>query len=238
MAKEVTPAKEGWEWRPLESKGKPAKELDYYDCPYSNDLEYEDFSKEFLIKLLRAGQKWYLSMALIWWAEVSKKIGQKEANELLPEVWETLAKSCMPLYYPLLGPNYKTADDFKTLEECMKAAHLPPDGGVDKGEWRGTLIWEDANHAVATVYYCYLLEYFESIGAEDTICALCQVAEPRGAEAYFTHPNIKVTGIKVPPRKNPGGPFDDINPCCIWDYRLTDKPQPRGVDREREERRT
>jgi len=167
-------------------------------------------------------------MAICWWFKVGEKIGRKEANELLPEVWESLANSTMPMYVPLLGPEFKSVDDLKTVKECLKAGHLPPDGGIDKWLFKGHVEWEDDNLCVATVTHCVLLQYFETIDATDTICELCHVAEPRGAEAYFIHPNIKVTGLKVPPKKNPGDPNE---PCCIWEYRMMDTPQPRGVGR-------
>jgi hypothetical protein len=104
-------------WDEAESKGRPLKELDYYNCPFSTDLELEDFSKEFLIKLMRTWEQWYISMALLWWAAIGEKCGQEAANELLPEVWEKLAQQGMPMYVPLLGPKYKTVDDLKTLKD-------------------------------------------------------------------------------------------------------------------------
>lgn len=223
-----TAAEEKGIWREEESKGRPEKELDYYDCPFSTDIELEDFSKEFLVKLMRIWTNWYIGMALMWWAKVGEKFGQEAANELLPEVWENLAKQGMPAYLPLLGGDYKSVDDLKTVKECLHLGHLPPDGGIDKLLWRGTVRWETDNHCVATVTHCVLLEYFESIGATDTIKWLCQVAEVRGAEAYFVHPNIKVTGLKVPPRKKSADPNE---PCCIWEYRMMDTPQPRGEGR-------
>ena len=46
------------------SKGRPDKELDYYDCPFSTEMKWEDFSKEFLIKLLGMWQDWNMAQAL------------------------------------------------------------------------------------------------------------------------------------------------------------------------------
>ena len=213
-----------------ESKGRPKGELDYYDCPFSTDVELEDFSKEFLIKQMRIWQMWYRSMALCWWAKVGEKFGKEAANELLPEVWDGLGQG-MPMYLPLLGPNYKSAEDIKTVREGMKMANLPIDGGVDKTLFEGAVKWENDNLCTVTMAHCAMMEYFEALGEMKTVEWLCQVACPRGTEAYVVNPNIKVTGIKVPPRKKSDDPKD---PWCIWEYRMMDKPQPRGKGRRRE----
>ena len=213
-----------------ESKGRPLGELDYYDCPFSTEVELEDFSKDFLIRQMRIWQLWYRSMALIWWAKVGEKFGTDAANEMLPEVWDELGQG-MAMYAPLLGPNYKSAEDIKTLEDGIKMANVPIDGGVDKTLFEGTVKWENKDLLYVTMTHCAMLEYFETIGEFKTAEWLCQVACPRGTEAYVVNPNIRVTGIKVPPRKESDGPNE---PWCIWEYRMMDEPQPRGKGRKRE----
>lgn len=215
----------GIDWKT--SRGRPTKEMDYFDCPFSTDVQYEDFSKEFLIKLLRIWIKWFTEMPLLWREKVTAKFGEEIANDMMIECWEELAQRGMEWYVPLFGPNYKTMNDIKTLNDCAKLALLTPDGGMERKYFTPEVEWENENHAVATVNHCVLLEYFESIGAVDAIEALCQRSEVRGTEAYFGNPCVRVTGVKIPPRKNPR-PGD---PCCIWDYKMLDKPQPRGKGR-------
>jgi hypothetical protein len=225
MAKKLPKAKTGWAWQPEKSKGRPDKELDYYDCPFSTELKWEDFSKEFLIKLLGIWQDWNMTQAFTWISEVGKRFGTRAADELMPAVWENLAKSSMHMFVPLLGPNYKTVDDIKTMEDGIKIGQLPPDGGLDRVLFKGTVEWRSPKVCITTVTHCVLLEAFEATNQVESCLQLCHVAEPRGAEAYFVHPNIRVTGIKLPPRKSPN------DPCCVWEYRMTDKPQPRGPGR-------
>ncbi len=207
------------------SKGRPDKELDYYDCPFSTEMKWEDFSKEFLIKVLGMWQDWNMAQALTWISEVGKRFGTRAADELMPAVWEELAKSSMPMFVPLLGPNYKTVDDIKTMEDGIKMGQLPPDGGLDRNLFAGNVEWQSPEVCITTVTHCVLLELFEATNQVESCLQLCHVAEPRGAEAYFVNPNIRVTGIKLPPRKSQN------DPCCIWEYRMTDTPQPRGPGR-------
>jgi hypothetical protein len=65
------------------------------------------------------------------------------------------------------------------------------------------------------------MEFLERTNQPERIHAMCHVAEPRGAEAYFVDPRIKVTGLNIPPRKDPG----PDEPYCIWEYRMMDEPQ-------------
>jgi len=208
-----------------ESRGRPKGEMDYFDCPFSNDVDFEDFSKEFLIKLLKLWMNWYISMAMIWWVKVGDIIGKKAADKLLPEVWEALAKDGMEPFVQMLGPKYKTVADIKTLEEGLKASLLVPDGALNKNLWDGHTIWKGPDRVITCVTHCVMMEFYEGIDSVESCKELCEVAEVRGGEAYFIHPNIKVTALKMPPRKSPDEPF------CVWEYRMMDKPQPRGPGR-------
>jgi len=208
-----------------ESRGRPKGEMDYFDCPFSNDVDFEDFSREFLVKLLKLWMDWYISMAMIWWVKVGEIVGKKEADKLLPEVWEAAAKGGMEPFIQMLGPNYKTVDDIKTLEDGLKASLLVPDGALNKNLWDGHTIWKGQDRVLTCVTHCVLMEFFEAIDSVESCEELCQVAEPRGAEAYFIHPNVRVRALKMPPRKSPDEPF------CVWEYRMMDKPQPRGKGR-------
>ena len=208
-----------------ESRGRPKEEMEYFDCPFSNDVDFEDFSKDFLVKLLKLWMDWYISMAMIWWIKVGEIIGKKEADKLLPEVWEAAAEGGMEPFIQMLGPSYKTRDDIKTLEEGLKASLLVPDGALNKNLWDGHTIWKGPGHVLTCVTHCVLMEFFEGIDSVESCEELCQVAEVRGAEAYFIHPNVRVTALKMPPRKHPDEPF------CVWEYKMMDEPQPRGPGR-------
>jgi len=48
-------------------------ELNDYSGPYRHDLQWEDFSKDFLIKLMYAWQRAYLRLNAFWYQAVSPK---------------------------------------------------------------------------------------------------------------------------------------------------------------------
>ena len=131
------------------------------------------------------------------------------------------------MYIPLLGPNYRTVDDIKTLQDAMRVGLLAPDGALDKTLYAGRTLWTSPDRFLTIVTHCVMMEYFEGINDVEACLQVCHIAEPRGAEAGFIHPNLKVTGIKIPPRKS----GDPNEPFCIWEYRLMDEPQPRGPGR-------
>jgi len=71
------------------------------------------------------------------------------------------------------------------------------------------------DHAIVTFYTCptlFALEK-EGTGREKRIC---QELEPRimALIAHYFNPDMKVTGLKVPPRTS----YSDV--CCQWEYKL------------------
>jgi hypothetical protein len=215
-AKEPPKAKEGWPWQPEKSKGRPEKELDYYDCPFSIDIELEDFSKEFLIKLMKNWRTWYMTMNLVWYVLVQEQLGTEKAGRIMIDVWLKTTEAEMEKYIPLIGENYKTKDDLKTIEDSIKIAVMPPDGTIDKTLFAGSLDWEDEEHAKSVIHHCAMLETFEAMDNLEPLKLLCNIQEPVCSEAYFINPRVKMLPIKQPPRKSPD------EPCCIWEFKMMD----------------
>ncbi|HUV53158.1 MAG TPA: hypothetical protein VMW64_08830, partial [Dehalococcoidia bacterium] len=56
------------------------KELKDYSGPYKHDLKWEDFSKEFLVKLMKSWQGAYLGIQGAWIQVVSEKYGSEAAD--------------------------------------------------------------------------------------------------------------------------------------------------------------
>ena len=55
----------------------------------------------------------------------------------------------------------------------------------------------------------------ERLGAPpERIKWVCHVVEPQAVAKYLNNPKIKVTPLKLPPRKSP----DEI--CCQWEFKL------------------
>lgn len=219
VPKKLPKAKEGWPWQPEKSKGRPEKELDYYDCPFSIDIELEDFSKEFLIKLMKIWRSWYMDMNLIWYALVEQELGTEKTGKIMIDVWLKTTAADMEKYIPLLGPNYKSKDDLKTIEDSIKMGVLPPDGTIDKTLFAGSFDWENDKHAKSVIHHCVMLETFEALDNLAPLKQLCKVQEPVCSEAYFMNPKVKMLEIKTnttSPRKSKD------EPCCIWEFKLVD----------------
>jgi hypothetical protein len=74
---------------------------------------------------------------------------------------------------------------------------------------------KDKDHAIVTCRTCPTLFSLEKegTGREKLIC---QEIEPKmmSMMAHYFNSNIKVTGLKVPPRTS----YGDI--CCQWEYKL------------------
>ena len=213
---EIPKAKEGFPWDIDKSKGRPEKELDYYDCPFSIDVELEDFSKEWLIKLMKLWRSWYMTMNLVWYVLVEEKLGTQVAGRIMIDVWLKTTEAEMEKFIPMIGKDYKTKDDLKTIEDSIKIAVLPPDGTIDKTLFAGSFDWEDDENANSVIHHCAMREFFEAMDNEAPMKQLCTIQEPVCSEAYFINPRVKMLEVKTGPRKSKD------EPCCIWDFKLMD----------------
>jgi len=70
-------------------------ELNDYSGPYKHDLVFEDFSKEFLIKLMLQWRRQYLRASGYWWEGIHKRTSLELADEIQLEVWNRIgARQC------------------------------------------------------------------------------------------------------------------------------------------------
>ena len=118
-------------------------ELEDYSCPFKPDLTFEDFSKDFLLKLMTGWQFAWLRMADAW--------------------------------YEIRSPN----------------------------------------HVIMTILQCRSLISFER-EAPHMIEPTCYRLEERVMRAYLVNPRIKVTPLKLPPRRS----RDEA--ACIWEFTMQD----------------
>jgi hypothetical protein len=65
-------------------------ELTDYSGPYKHDLRFEDFSKDFLIKMMTQWQRAYLRLSSIWYEKVMEKFGMDAADDCNLDVWLTV----------------------------------------------------------------------------------------------------------------------------------------------------
>ncbi|MFA4835763.1 MAG: hypothetical protein WC749_06835, partial [Dehalococcoidia bacterium] len=97
---------------------------------------------------------------------------------------------------------------------CMKALRLSP--GFLTGFFNWDIDLKSPSHAIVTVNRCPSLFYFEREG-EGRDFRICHELEGPTFQAYanYFNPAIKVTPLKLPPRKS-----QDDFPCCVWEWKL------------------
>jgi hypothetical protein len=181
-------------------------ELEDLSGPFNPDLKFEDFSKSFLLRLMRAWQQAWLIMEGSWYDAVKEKCGAEVADACNLKAWLSIGERVNPRF--LKVGNIK----LNTVLDSLKALQLPLDntvGGIFPVEYE--II--NPNHVIATVRKCLSLEYFER-EVPERIQPMCHEIEPLIFAKYLINPQIKVTALKLPPRKSP----DEI--ACQWEYKL------------------
>jgi len=78
-----------------------------------------------------------------------------------------------------------------------------------------TIDLKNDDHAILTFHTCPLLLSLEKEGSGRERL-ICQEFEPNTKRriAHYFNPNIRVTGLKIPPRTD----YNDC--CCQWEYKL------------------
>jgi hypothetical protein len=180
-------------------------ELVDYSGKFDPKFSRDKFARETLLKLLKAYSEYILRIDGFWYLTVMNKWGNDEAFDCDVRVWEKLIRYEMKAISSLLNIR---GNDVVTV---MKAIQVSP--------WMSIYEYEidvkNNDHAIVTIYACPTLFALEKerIGREKLIC---QELEPKimGMMAHYFNPDIKVTGLKVPPRTS----YKDI--CCQWEFRL------------------
>ena len=182
-------------------------EMNDYSGEFKPDLRWEDFSKDFLISLIRETAGAYTRIDEIWYSKVAPLLGEEKAFDLELAVWDRVAEVTVPKFARLGGV------EVKDIVDVLKVWQLCPDGtlaGVFDAEYE----IRDRDHVIFTITRCRILELFERKMPE-RIVPVCQKAEQAGMESYFRTfiPDVVVTPLKLPPRKSP----DEIP--CKWEFR-------------------
>ncbi len=180
------------------------RSVDYsgkFDPEFSNDK----FTRETLLKLLKAYNEYILRIDGYWYLTVMDKWGNDEAFDCDVKVWERAQLYEVKLISQILNVQ---GDDVATL---MKYMQVSPWMWIYKYD----IDLKSPNHGVMTIHHCPTLLSLEKegTGREKLIC---QEMEPKvmGIMAHYFNPDIKVTGLKLPPRTD----YDDC--CCQWEFKL------------------
>ena len=184
------------------------KELVDYSGKFDPQFSYDKFTKETLLKLLKAYSEYMLRIDGFWYLTVMNKWGNDEALDCDIKVWDKGKPWEMRTISSLLNVH---GDDIAAL---MKYIQVCP--------WMWIYPYEidlkNPNHAVLTVNDCPTLLTIEKEGTGREKL-LCHEAEPKvlGIMAHFFNPRIQVIPLKLPPRT-------DYSDCsCQWEFKLESK---------------
>jgi hypothetical protein len=182
------------------------KEMNDYSGPFNPNLTFDDFSKEFLLKLMHVWQYGWLHMTEAWYNAVKQRYGVDVANECETQAWETIGERVNPRFAKVANI------ELNTVLDSLKCLQLPLDnttGGLFPAEAKVI----NPNHVIWTIPRCRSLEFFEAKEPE-RIRHVCHINEKKIIERYLVNRKIKVTPLKLPPRKSP----DEI--ACQWEFKL------------------
>ena len=183
------------------------KELKYYSGPYNHHLKWEDFSKEFLVKLMKSWQGAYLGIQGAWIQVVSEKYGSDAADDCALQALLIQADRMIPVWIEL--GNIK----LNTVLDSLKVIQLAPDGHTESELFGGEVEIKNPNDVISITTKCITCEFLEAF-APEKIQQLCYKMEQPVMESFLHNPKIKVTPLERPPRKSPDQPF------CRWHLKI------------------
>jgi len=183
------------------------EELRDYRGEFKPDLKMEDFSKDALVRLWQAGGKLYLGLDGIWYSLIKERFGEQMALELDAEVWRRNT--------PLEVRRVREAMNIHGEDVAAVFKTYQCDPGVT-GVAEIECELKNKNHGILTFKRCLSLEYFERHGETALQKFACEVLDMKEIESYahLFNPNIKVTPLKLPPRKSK----DEI--ACQWEFKI------------------
>ena len=188
-------------------------ELNDYSGPFKPDLKPEDFSREGLIRWLRAAARIYGGIDQLWHGLLIEELGQEKADELQMKMWYRKGGGCDLEVKSLTQEMNFSGDDVAShlkMYQLLPFMQLFMDIEYDL---------KDRNHALMTVRRCAALGHYEKTGEMERLRQLCtgleQVGFQEGARRF--NPKMKVTALKLPPRESK----DDI--CCQWEFKTEEE---------------
>src|SRR4030042_2059997 len=93
------------------------RELDDLSGPFDPNLKFEDFSKNFLLKIMAEWQWAWLIMAGSWYDAIRKRCGAEIANACEEEAWVTVGERVNPRYAKIGNIQLNTVLD--SLKACQ-----------------------------------------------------------------------------------------------------------------------
>lgn len=181
-----------------------------YTHPIEDRVQYEKFSKEFLLKLMKLWQYHWEAFQtyLIKLGREMEGIGPEKTIQLQARVLETVTPAIMEKIAEL------ATVDVNTVEGRCKAGTL----GIDTLWEKYPNHWEvkSDNEVHLSFDRCAVIEENKVHNIRE-LHLVCKDMEPRYAAAYMNYPNaqrkVKVTMLKVP--ESTTEPVLG-EPLCVW----------------------
>jgi hypothetical protein len=201
--------KEKAEANKQETKAKQVKkEIDDYSGEFIPDLQFENFSKEGLIKLAKSWSLYLLILHWGWREVVNERHGFEEEFQCWLQAWLKAGPRAAERMAKMMNiPERNVIGYFKELQ-------LDPTFPMYRFKHTFEII--NPNLGYITVDRCPALDVWEKEGNTELIQRCCHDLEPptfTQTGRYF-HPNLKCIPLKLPPRKSP----DEV--ACQWEVRI------------------
>ncbi|MCX6000832.1 MAG: DUF6125 family protein [Chloroflexi bacterium] len=176
-----------------------------YSGPFDSAFSHDKLAKETLLKLLHAYNDYMLRIDGFWYLTVMNKWGNDQAFDCDVAVWEKAQRWEMNRMTSVLNIH---GDDVATL---MKYFQVSPWMHI----YTSVIEVKNPNRGQLTIAHCPTLISLEKEGTGRERL-ICQELEPRLMDimAHFFNTRIRVTALKVPPRKT----YSDC--CCQWQFTL------------------
>jgi hypothetical protein len=181
------------------------KQLYDYSGDYDPSFNHVRLSKESLVELLHTYSDYIRRLDGNWYLSVMNRCGNDTAFACDTEVWERLVLHELKIARDLLNIRGEDA------VAVAKAFQVSPWFWMYKCD----LDLQSRDHLVITYRECPTLVALEREGAgrEKQICVDLEM-KIFMKMAHFYNPKMKVTALKLPPRKS----ADDI--CCRWEFKI------------------
>jgi hypothetical protein len=187
-------------------------ELQDYSGEFKHDLRFEDFSKEALVKLIKAYCRCFVGIMGCWNTVDRQRLNLslEEGQEIVGEVYKLVADT---FEFPMVTKAMNIHGN--DVVSMLKLFQVLPDGNHG-ALYKAIYDIKSKDHVIVTFTTCPSLGYYEKHGLDKTMelcCGKGGTEEQAFVEyARLVNPKIRVKGLKFPPRKSP----DEI--ACKWEF--------------------
>jgi hypothetical protein len=191
-----------------------SKERDDFSGPLAEySTPWEEFSKEFLLKLMKIWQDhWdaFMNQFMVIGSQI-EGIGTDKALDFQLRLLEAITPSTMARIAEL------AKIDTSTVAGRCKVGMLSMDQIAENYPGRWEVKSDD--EVLLTYDRCKVFETVRQIGSLELLHKACLEVEPRYAEAFQNYPDdpkkVKVTMLKVPESFDPP---PEGEPLCLWKF--------------------